>query len=297
MKNKHMSKIRTTLNRIGAISDSNVELFSENARDKKINVYRDALTNVIFIDNYYVGNSEYEKGQYRNEKIACGVDIKSFDYEDLSDVERRINSYKKFITDKSLCDFGCGAGSFLKAAKSLAKKVVGIELQKSYQSGLNVSGINCKASLEECDMIFDVVTMFHSFEHLPDPIETLKNIKRKLSYQNGIVIIEVPHARDFLMEHLKLQEFIDFTLWSQHLILHTRDSLRLMLKAAGFQNIIVEGVQRYSISNHLNWLLNKSPGGHRGVLAAIETQDLKHAYECSLSKIDATDTLVAIATI
>ena len=93
-----------------------------------------------------------------------------------------------------------------------------------------------------------------------------------------------------------MKEFIDFTLWSQHLVLHTRESLTLLLKDAGFKNVVITGIQRYGISNHIHWLKNKQPGGHRSVLSAMETPDLKASYENALARIDATDTLVAIAT-
>jgi hypothetical protein len=94
-------------------------------------------------------------------------------------------------------------------------------------------------------------------EHLPDPAATLHELRASLKPDGeGTLIIEVPHARDFLIEALKLQEFIDFTLWSQHLVLHTRESLRLLLADAGYRNVMIEGVQRYSIANHLHWLEN-----------------------------------------
>ena len=110
------------------------------------------------------------------------------------------------------------------------------------------------------------------------------------------MILEVPHANDFLLEHMSVSAFIQFTLWSQHLVLHTRDSLRRMLTSAGFKHIKIEGVQRYSISNHLHWLKNSKPGGHITTLSALDSPELKRAYAEALSKIDATDTLVAIAT-
>ena len=112
---------------------------------------------------------------------------------------------------------------------------------------------------------------------------------------HGSLILEVPHASDILLSQLETDAFKRFTLWSQHLILHTRESLRRLLQAGGFSNIVIEGVQRYPLSNHLNWLSQGKPGGHKSVLSALDTPELKMAYEAALRKIDATDTLVAIA--
>ena len=45
---------------------------------------------------------------------------------------------------------------------------------------------------------FDVITMFHVLEHIPYQIDTLKVLKSKLK-NKGKIIIEVPHAEDFLI--------------------------------------------------------------------------------------------------
>lgn len=294
---KDCSVIRETLNRIGAISNERVELLSKKTRDNpNLNVFRDKVSNVIFIDNYYVGDNEYKSGEYRKESKPL---LKSVDrsYEDIADSERRFEAYRQFITAKEICDFGCGAGSFLKLSQSVAKSVYGVELQKNFADELNGIGIPCYPSIKNVDSQLDVISLFHCLEHLPDPTSVLKNLYNHLKNDGeGILIIEVPHARDFLIENLKLKDFIDFTLWSQHLVLHTRESLRLLLADAGFNNIIIEGIQRFSIANHFYWLAKKIPGGHKSLLSIIQTPELIAAYENALTRIDATDTLVAIAS-
>lgn len=289
--------IRETLNRIGAISNDRVQLFSSKTRDNpNLNVYRDPLSKVIFIEDYYVGDDEYVTGEYR--KIPKPLTkTTGRDYEDITDSERRFNSYRQFLTAKDICDFGCGAGSFLKRSKLVANNVYGVELQQSFLDELNLMGIKSHSSLAEIDKKLDVITLFHCLEHLPDPTSILKEVHDKLKPGgDGTLIIEVPHAQDFLIDLLELKEFINFTLWSQHLILHTRESLRLLLADAGFKNIIIEGVQRYSLANHITWLAKKTPGGHKSLLSIMETPELISSYKSALMKIDSTDTLVAIAT-
>lgn len=290
------SAIRKTLNRIGAISNDRVEIFSLRTRDNSnLNVFRDPLSKVIFIEDYYVGDDEYESGKYRETPKLLTKAV-GRDFEDVTDSERRFNSYRQFLTGKVICDFGCGAGSFLKRSQSAATNVYGVELQQGFLDDLNSVGIECHTSLQEIDRELDVITLFHCLEHLPDPTSILKVIHQKLKQEGiGILIVEVPHARDFLIDHLEISEFIEFTLWSQHLILHTRESLRLLLADAGFKNIIIEGVQRYNFANHLNWLAKKTPGGHRSLLSIIETPELISSYKNALLKIDSTDTIVAIA--
>lgn len=291
MKNTNKkSSIKDTLIRIGAINEKNIEIFSTNTRDKEnLKVYRDTSSEVIFIEDYYVGDKEYIEGIYREN---------SNNYEDLMDNERRFQNYKHLIANKFFCDYGCGKGTFLKSAKNIAQSVCGIEIQKNFLDELNENGINCYENIDFIkDNSLDFVSMFHCLEHLPNPTLNLKEIFLKLKKNgNGSILIEVPHAKDFLISHLELEDFKKFTLWSQHLVLHTRNSLRILLQDAGFKNIMIEGIQRYNLSNHLYWLKFKKPGGHKSLISIIESPELFSAYQKSLAKIDATDTLVALAT-
>jgi hypothetical protein len=58
-----------------------------------------------------------------------------------------------------------------------------------------------------------------------------------------------------------LDSFKESTFWSEHLILHTKESLRKILEAVGFKNIKIEGLQRYPSANHL-YLRHNRLGGH-----------------------------------
>ena len=141
-----------------------------------------------------------------------------------------------------------------------------------------------------------MIFTYQVIEHLPKHLETLSELMRKV-VSGGQVLIEVPHANDFLLSAVACEEFKQFTLWSQHLILHTRDSLRKTLEFVGLKDIQIEGVQRYPLSNHLNWLANGKAGGHKSPLSVLDSDVLFNAYQSSLAGIDATDTLVAVAKV
>ena len=136
--------------------------------------------------------------------------------------------------------------------------------------------------------------MFHVLEHIPYQIDTLKVLKSKLK-NKGKIIIEVPHAEDFLILQEELKEFKNFTFWSEHLILHTYKSLKTVLSKAGFKNIKIEYYQRYNFSNHLGWFLRKKPGGHF-FFKGLFNKQLNQSYRENLKNIKQTDTLIAIAT-
>ena len=70
-----------------------------------------------------------------------------------------------------------------------------------------------------------------------------------------------------------------------------------MLEYVGLTEVLIEGVQRYPLSNHLNWLANGKAGGHKSPLSLLDSDVLFDAYQNALARIDATDTLVALAKV
>tara|TARA_B100000282_G_scaffold58806_1_gene39027 strand:+ start:1137 stop:2018 length:882 start_codon:yes stop_codon:yes gene_type:complete len=280
-----------------SIDEKNIAVYSEYTRDNKnLNVKIDKLTGVIFIDNFFVGDSEYINGEYKGN--SKDIEFDGYEsYEDKVDSKRRLNQFKKELINKSICDFGCGKGSFLKLANKYTLKTFGVEIQKSYLDEFSHNQeIIVENNIKNFKTKFDTIFLFHTLEHLPNQIKHLKLLKSYLN-PGGKIIIEVPHARDYLLTKLNIKDFKDFTLWSQHLILHTKESLNNFLSFSGYKNIHVEGFQRYSIANHLGWLKNKKPGGHKSDLAEIENSDLIKYYNKSLENLDATDTIIAYANI
>lgn len=282
-----------TLEELGLASLETQEIFSNTTRDRdNISVYKDSRSGVVYIDGFYVGDQTYAGGGYRNQTLER---TGSRDFELQEDVRRRSSSYKQFYTGRVVTEFGCGEGAFLKKIAESALKVTGVELQVDYIENLRAAGHDCHDTLSVIQKRSqDTVFAFHVLEHLPDPLAVLQEMNNVLK-EDGILVIEVPHASDLLLSQLKSEAFKHFTLWSQHLILHTRESLHRMVQTAGFADIVVEGVQRYPLSNHLSWLMNGRPGGHKSVLSALDTPELTSAYEAALRKINTTDTLVAIA--
>lgn len=281
------SSIGSILEHIGAIDPQRVEKFAQRTRDRDVPVWRDPVTGVIFIDDFYVGEDEYSSGNYRLDAVGTN-------FEDWLDTKRRLDQFRPQCFGQSILDFGCGAGSFLRLVQPEAISVQGVELQENFRNALNRDGIACFDDLKHCSPT-DIMFMFHVLEHLPNPIATLKQSKALLEKTNGILIVEVPHARDFLISFAHNQPFVEFTLWSQHLILHTRDSLRRLLMHAGFTDVDVWGVQRYSLDNHMKWLIDGKPGGHKDALSLLANEQLSNEYAAALARMDACDTLVATA--
>ena len=282
-----------TLKLLGVASLDTQEDYASETRDvKPLRVCRDSVSGVIYIDGFYTGDDTYKKGDYRQETVRRAGEPS---YEQQADATRRANAFRNYYAGKTIADFGCGLGDFLRLVKPDTAACVGIELQQDAVDALRGAGVACETSIDALDDgSLDALFSFHVLEHLPDPLEILGRLKPKLK-QGGHAIFEVPHARDFLLDYVESEPFRKFTLWSQHLVLHTRDSLKRMLEHAGYRNVVVTGTQRYPLSNHMLWMASGRPGGHKSKFAAIDTPELTAAYEAALDRIDATDTLIAVA--
>lgn len=93
-------------------------------------------------------------------------------------------------------DIGCGRGDFLMACRRKGWQVAGVEqagapiMELRQSLGLDVVSTTELDTL--ADASFDVVTMWHVFEHMADPRETLREAYRMLK-PGGRIIIEVPN--------------------------------------------------------------------------------------------------------
>lgn len=301
------------LKKLKLINDRNIILLNKFTRDKKIKVYQDKKTKIVFLEKFVRLTNYYKKQKgstrdrqksitylrdgtvlktskvnFKNEKNSIKNNI-------VGDDIRRFEKFKKYLKKKKICDFGCGYAGFLTLSKKKTPNLFGIELNKFFLDYLNKNKkyIKTNSSINKFNINFDIVTMFHVLEHLPNQIEILTNIRKKLK-KKGKIIIEVPHSRDFLLEKFDLPEFKNFIFWSEHLVLHTKFSLISFLKKAGFKKIKISFCQRYGFTNHLNWFLNKQPGGH-DIFKDLYNEKFDQSYRNYLEENEFSDTIIAIA--
>jgi|TARA_Y100000310_G_scaffold335835_1_gene418847 2-polyprenyl-3-methyl-5-hydroxy-6-metoxy-1,4-benzoquinol methylase len=289
------------------INKKNIVKISDSTRDKKIKVFKDLKSQIIFLEksvvisNYYsiFGNQTKKLYSSPHEMDVRGKILKTKHFSGSRGLigvndKRRYSMFKKHLLKKEVLDYGCCWGGFLSLLKNYSKSCSGVELRKACVQYIkkNYKSIDAKDNLTKFDKNFDVITLFHVLEHIPKQVETLKEIRKKIK-KNGKIIIEVPSALDYLI-FIDLPEFKKFTFWSEHLILHTEKSLKKVLKASGFKKIKVNYLQIYGYANHLGWLLTKRPGGHKYFKEYVDKKfDLD--YRNYLIRRKQTDTLIAIA--
>jgi len=98
---------------------------------------------------------------------------------------------------ESILDIGCGTGDFLIRAKEEGWKTFGFEPNKKAQIISNTKKINLIEDLDSFEKhSFDVITMWHVLEHVPDLDKQIKQIKSLLK-PDGLLIIAVPNFKSF----------------------------------------------------------------------------------------------------
>lgn len=255
--------------------------------DETIKVLRCKRCSLVFLSSFEHINKDF----YKDGKMHSGnFDHKRWLEASYDDDRRRFLMLKKIIKGKKLLDFGCGAGGFLMMAKDYASKVAGVEKQDALRALFNEKNLDIFDNPDEIHDKFDVITMFHVLEHLPDPKSVIKELLNKLK-DDGKLIIEVPNEDDALLSLYACKKFADFTHWSCHLYSFNRKTLKKLLEDTGIEINYIKPVQRYGFANHLYWLLRGEKGGHN-VWEKLDNPVLNFFYKNFLKLISKTDTLV-----
>jgi len=197
----------------------------------------------------------------------------------------------KWCKNKEVLDFGCGFGGFIKGMQDVAKCICGVEISTTERNYLTVEGISVENKIEKFGKKFDVITLFHVFEHLFNPREWLTTFANYIK-EDGMLFIEVPNANDALLSLYESPAFADFTYWSAHLYLYTKESLIKIINDNGCFEIEEAGqFQRYPLSNHLYWLSKGKPGG-QNKWQFLNSEILNKEYTRMLEEANLCDTLL-----
>jgi SAM-dependent methyltransferase len=136
-----------------------------------------------------------------------------------------------------ILDVGCGNGRLLLALHEVGfRRLLGIDAyldaDVEYPGGLTI----LKRTIHEISGLWDVVMFHHSFEHVADPIETLRSTARRLR-PGGICVARIPVVSSHAWERYGVR-------WVQldaprHFFLHSVNSMRVSAEKAG---LVVEKI-------------------------------------------------------
>lgn len=130
-------------------------------------------------------------------------------------------------------DVGCSAGLLLQAFNhTFGCTPVGIEPGDSYRQVAAGTGFKTYPTLQEMQAAgearFDLVSMAHVLEHIPDPLAYLVALREQTLTQEGYLLLEVPNL--FMHDSFEVAHLSSF---SAH-------SLRRLVDSAGFKVIAME---------------------------------------------------------
>ncbi len=179
---------------------------------------------------------KYYDGSYYGESISKF----SKSVEKYIDVfrKRRAKRILKYLPSKgSALDIGCGNGRFLNYLSKFGDfDLCGTELQgNSANRATQYNQINLKVGMLEKDDFqrnkFDVITMFHVFEHLSEPKKMLE-IVTDIIKENGVLIISMPDIGSWQSRLFKGKWYhLDPP---RHLVFFEREALKNIIKKFGF---------------------------------------------------------------
>lgn len=149
-----------------------------------------------------------------------------------------------------LLDFGCGSGSYLERMHRQGWQVIGLDVSDAAvervreELGLPVlAGSLPHPALDPASL--DVITMWHSLEHVHSPLEVLREARRLLA-PGGTLLVAVPNI-DSLPFHWFGPNWYGLDL-PRHLTHFSPATLRLMVEAAGFR------CDRLRMVRHSDWM-------------------------------------------
>lgn len=133
----------------------------------------------------------------------------------------------------SILDVGCGAGALLHSLRELGmQNLLGIDPYNRqdirHENGLVIQ----RKQLAEVSGTWDIVMFHHSFEHVPDPLATLK-CAAGLLRAGGHCVIRIPLASSHAWDHYGVD-------WVQldaprHFFLHSVKSMHMLAEQAGLK--------------------------------------------------------------
>jgi len=125
-------------------------------------------------------------------------------------------------------DIGCSAGTLLQQFQvSYHSQPVGVEPGAAYRQYAQGLGLPVYASLEELQAgdpaPFDLVSMAHVLEHIPEPVAYLDSLRSHLLASEGWLLLEVPN--------LYAHDCFEIA----HLVSYSPNTLRQAVQKAGFE--------------------------------------------------------------
>tara|TARA_R110002020_G_scaffold122487_8_gene278066 strand:+ start:32544 stop:33371 length:828 start_codon:yes stop_codon:yes gene_type:complete len=141
---------------------------------------------------------------YESTSYISHTDAKRSFIDKLYQLIKQYSLYKKRLLidkyahpQKNILDIGAGTGDFLKHISQRGWNVAGIEPNAAARQKAAQKGIHLKTEYSELGTTkYDVITLWHVLEHLPNLEDHIKEIKTRITL-GGTLIVAVPNYRSY----------------------------------------------------------------------------------------------------
>jgi SAM-dependent methyltransferase len=131
-----------------------------------------------------------------------------------------------------ILDVGCGGGALLSQMQENGfENLTGVDPYVD-QRTVDESRLRIlRTTLENVQEKFDVVMLNHSFEHMPDPVESIRDVHRMV-VDGGCAIVRIPVASSYA----RRKYGVNWIQWDapRHICLHTMASMSVLANLSGF---------------------------------------------------------------
>lgn len=137
----------------------------------------------------------YSSSYHRAERVLCKKARTELTDEDHAAADKLTALIRRFNPNASkVCDVGCSFGYLLAAMRQRGFKVKGYEPSVPTSAfGREVFGLDVvQGEFRALPFSFDVVTMIHVLEHVPDPGRVVRDVALSLR-EGGLFVVAVPN--------------------------------------------------------------------------------------------------------
>jgi len=206
----------------------------------------------------------------------------------------RVNIIKQFIdfdNINSLLELGSSSGFFLNQIKQSYPhiKLMGVEPEVKHRDYSNNQNINTVDDIWMIDSKYELIISFFVLEHIHNLIDFISELLKHLE-AGGCLIFIVPNLNEALVKTYENKNYDRFVWQAPHLSYFTEKALQKLFSE--FKGVLTTcQYQRYSISNHLNWLTDIKP--ERSFEYPHLQGEINNIYKEKLIENSIADTIVA----
>ena len=187
-------------------------------------------------------------------------------------LQQKIKLIEHYVPQGKLLDIGAGTGDFLRVAAQRGWSVSGVEPEKKARDRAEEKGILLKEDKTHITDTYQVITLWHVLEHVPNLQEQIAFLKDHLT-MGGLLVIAVPNYRSRDAQHYgKYWAAYDVP---RHLWHFSQESIRSLFTEKGFQLIGVKPMpfDAFYVSllseKYKTGSMNFLKGGYQGLLSNL----------------------------